>query len=199
MKLVSFSAAGVAAALCALSAPATASSIVTSGCTSVTSAAGCLFSGNINGNDSASNKNGYVFAQNQYNFFNNSHTSAGPDIALNYLGDTDSGFPGSFSFDAGSTTSGSWDLSGYLVDFFAVKAGDNFVLYELSTPASSGIWSTAGLVNNKGKMQGLSHIVFFGVQSAVPEPATWGMMIAGFGVIGLAMRRRGARAAISFS
>jgi PEP-CTERM motif len=28
------------------------------------------------------------------------------------------------------------------------------------------------------------------VQSAVPEPATWGMMLAGFGIIGAAMRRR---------
>ncbi len=34
-------------------------------------------------------------------------------------------------------------------------------------------------------------------RSAVPEPATWAMMLAGFGVMGLSMRRR-ARARVSF-
>ncbi len=28
------------------------------------------------------------------------------------------------------------------------------------------------------------------VRGAVPEPATWAMMIAGFGAVGVAMRRR---------
>jgi hypothetical protein len=30
------------------------------------------------------------------------------------------------------------------------------------------------------------------VSGAVPEPATWGMMILGFGLVGMSMRRRGA-------
>ena len=33
-----------------------------------------------------------------------------------------------------------------------------------------------------------------GTVGAVPEPATWGMMVAGFGLIGVARRRRGATA-----
>lgn len=36
-----------------------------------------------------------------------------------------------------------------------------------------------------------------GVASAVPEPATWAMMIAGFGVVGGAVRRRRAGARVS--
>ncbi|MBT9472342.1 MAG: PEPxxWA-CTERM sorting domain-containing protein [Phenylobacterium sp.] len=32
--------------------------------------------------------------------------------------------------------------------------------------------------------------VSIGVSSAVPEPATWAMMIMGFGLVGSAMRRR---------
>jgi hypothetical protein len=35
------------------------------------------------------------------------------------------------------------------------------------------------------------------VLAAIPEPASWAMMIAGFGLVGLAMRRRPARAAVA--
>jgi len=34
---------------------------------------------------------------------------------------------------------------------------------------------------------------------AVPEPASWPMMIAGFGVTGAAMRKRKATTAVSFA
>ncbi|MBK6298156.1 MAG: PEP-CTERM sorting domain-containing protein [Sphingomonadales bacterium] len=37
-----------------------------------------------------------------------------------------------------------------------------------------------------------------GTTGPIPEPATWGMMILGFGVIGAAMRRRSYRASIYF-
>jgi PEP-CTERM motif len=37
----------------------------------------------------------------------------------------------------------------------------------------------------------------FAVNNAVPEPGTWGMMILGFGVVGSAMRRRGATRALA--
>ncbi|HVK42525.1 MAG TPA: PEPxxWA-CTERM sorting domain-containing protein [Phenylobacterium sp.] len=39
---------------------------------------------------------------------------------------------------------------------------------------------------------GLSEVRFEGVASAVPEPATWAMMITGFGLAGVAIRRRSA-------
>jgi len=35
--------------------------------------------------------------------------------------------------------------------------------------------------------------------AAVPEPATWGMLIVGFGLIGAAMRRRAARPAVTLA
>lgn len=35
--------------------------------------------------------------------------------------------------------------------------------------------------------------------AAVPEPATWGMMIAGFGAVGFAMRRRRTQATVRFA
>jgi hypothetical protein len=47
--------------------------------------------------------------------------------------------------------------------------------------------------NNDNSM-GLGEVSFFG--GAVPEPASWAMMVAGFGLAGAAMRRR-ARSALS--
>jgi hypothetical protein len=42
--------------------------------------------------------------------------------------------------------------------------------------------------------QGYSNAVLYRSTGAVPEPATWAMMLLGFGAIGLASRRRRTRA-----
>ncbi len=163
-------------------------------CVSVASPQGCLFNGNINGNPA--NQNGYVAAQDAYNLYNDGVPTANPDIVLNYLGDTDAGFPGTFTGAGG--LSGTWTMNpGILVDFLAVKSSNRFILYALPTPLNSGTWSTAGLLNQNGQQQELSHLMFFGQRSAVPEPATWMMMIAGFGLIGGIMRRRKSIAALA--
>ncbi len=97
-------------------------------------------------------------------------------------------------------TAGTWSLPGYNVDYLAVKAGSNFILYKLAVPASSGTWSTAGLTNRHGNLLDLSHLSFFGsVAGAVPEPATWAMMIGGCGMVGGAMRRRRVSTKVSFA
>jgi hypothetical protein len=56
-----------------------------------------------------------------------------------------------------------------------------------------------GFQGGSDESWGLDNIVLSGtlVSAAVPEPATWAMMIAGFGVVGGAMRRRKATAAIA--
>ncbi|SNS18848.1 PEP-CTERM protein-sorting domain-containing protein [Sphingomonas laterariae] len=49
------------------------------------------------------------------------------------------------------------------------------------------------LLNNYGDQwtwTGLSEVRFDGTVAAVPEPASWAMMIGGFGLVGGAMRRR---------
>lgn len=43
----------------------------------------------------------------------------------------------------------------------------------------------------------LDDLVFTGQATAVPEPASWAMMIAGFGLVGGALRRRDVRLAIA--
>ena len=73
------------------------------------------------------------------------------------------------------------------------------MLYQLAAPATSGNWSTLDIPFNRNP-HGLSHIAFFsapggtdigiGPGPGVPEPASWALMIAGFGMVGTALRRR---------
>jgi hypothetical protein len=172
--------------------------VVDGKCTSVTAAKGCLFTGNIN--TSANGNNSYLEAQNAYNLYNNMHPGAAPDILLNpIIQSDDANFTKSFgSITGAGSTSGTWSLDGFLVNYIGVKAGSNFILYGLATPSASGSWTTAdlpGIKNgaNKGNPQALSHLTFFGNPvpvSSVPEPSTWAMMIMGIGFVGFAMRRR---------
>ena len=173
-------------------APAMATSVVAGRCVSVSDANGCNFTGNIAPNFVAA-------TQTAYNIYNNTVPSANPDIVLKYIGQSDGGF-GTIS---GSATSGGWSTPGYLVQFLAVKASNEFVLYKLATPASSGFWNTFNITNKRGIAQGLSHLTYFGIADdgggdgaggVVPEPATWALLLSGFGMVGFASRRRRAAA-----
>jgi len=42
-------------------------------------------------------------------------------------------------------------------------------------------------------------LLYFVPKAPVPEPATWALMIAGFGLVGASMRRRAARTTVSFA
>ncbi|WP_380873880.1 hypothetical protein ACFB49_44390 [Sphingomonas sp. DBB INV C78] len=56
------------------------------------------------------------------------------------------------------------------------------------------------LLNNYGDQwtwTGLSEVRFDGTAAPVPEPATWAMMIGGFGLVGGAMRRQRVRVAFA--
>ncbi len=188
MKKLALAAAFAVFSASAVATPALAAAITidASKCISVTDAAGCLFGGNLgNASDAAD-------AQVLYNALRN------PDITLTFLGKSDDTIPfgTTLSSDA-SNTGGTWSTPGFLINFIGVKAGPEFILYQLATPAFSGDWSTAGLVNDKGKKKELSHLTFFGSRSAVPEPATWGMMLLGFGIVGSTLRRRQTRLAIA--
>jgi hypothetical protein len=190
MKTIALSALAATIALGAVAAPAMAATTVVNGkCVSVTDSHGCLFSGNIN--EQATGNNSYGAAETAYNVYNDTHPSAAPNIALSYLAKSDlGGFTGTVT--GLGTTAGTWDLSGFLVNFIAVKAGSNFVIYQLATPTSSGSWSTADLGDKD-----LSHLEFFGTMAPVPEPATWAMLVLGMGIVGASMRRR--QTAVSFA
>ena len=171
--------------------PASALSIVEARCTSVLQAdGGCVFDGN---------DNNVGAIQTLYN----ATGKPGAPITLNLIGKIDapatSGPFGSITYDMGNLT-GTWSLPGYLVDFISVKAADEFILIKLATAASSGTWSTAGLCAGRNCNQPeISHIQFYGTTGGgvIPEPATWAMLIVGFGLVGSAMRRRQGLASVN--
>jgi hypothetical protein len=92
--------------------------------------------------------------------------------------------------------SGTWSFDNagipWLVDYIAVKAGDQFALYDVTPDAISGTWSTSDLFVGHGNHPSLSHLALFGTDpprvDAVPEPAT--VMLIGTGLLGLAYARR---------
>ena len=65
-------------------------------------------------------------------------------------------------------------------NFFGVKAADGTVLTSVSFTSSAGIEAVKQV-----RIAGLN-----AVNGAVPEPATWAMMLFGFGAVGFGMRRR---------
>jgi hypothetical protein len=156
--------------------------------TDLNSSTGCVFNGNINENpDWATVAASYLNAQHAYNNYTD------PDITLTPLADLD---PGNLSGDGITITvdsgglTGTWTAdAGIFVDYIAIKASDSFIIFDLYG-ATSGTWSTAGLVNNGGQQPAISHLIFFGGAEGVPEPATWAMMLLGVGMIGSSMRRR---------
>ena len=98
-----------------------------------------------------------------------------------------------FDVSAGAGTSGSFDLSGINGAFvLALKAGDAFSLYAFSD-GDVIQWDTLGVgfVNNGGQLQvgqELSHATVY--TTAIPEPETYALMVAGLAFVGWASRRR---------
>lgn len=75
-----------------------------------------------------------------------------------------------------------------VIHYFAINQANKTFLYYDAAAITSGSISLSGLFPNN---PGWSHITFFDTGApAVPEPATWAMMIGGFGMMGAALRRR---------
>jgi hypothetical protein len=99
---------------------------------------------------------------------------------------------------------GNGDLAGFYADALGVEhpfIDVGGVITKLNVPGSSSTGTDAVGITNSGVVVGYVGLSdgsisgFIATPDAVPEPATWAMMLSGFGMIGFAMRKR-AKAAI---
>jgi PEP-CTERM motif-containing protein len=74
------------------------------------------------------------------------------------------------------------------IHYYGLFQADTYDLFY--DPAAITSSDTINLSDFFPNNPGFSHIDFFDTGSSVPEPATWAMMIVGFGAAGMAMRRR---------
>jgi len=89
-------------------------------------------------------------------------------------------------------------LDGTLIKYVTIKAAEQFKVYELAgAGANSGLdFNTFGMINGGGRQPDISHLSFWTAptpgqfNSGVPEPATWALLLLGFGGAGFALRRR---------
>ena len=104
-------------------------------------------------------------------------------LDLTLLGKSDAGYG-----SAASGKSGSWSTPD-AVAYFTVKAANSYIIYD-GFDATSGSWSTMGILNKGGQQPDVSHISYWttGIATA-PLPAAAWMLIAAVGGL-VAMRRR---------
>ncbi|OGP52584.1 MAG: hypothetical protein A3K30_04430 [Deltaproteobacteria bacterium RBG_13_51_10] len=99
-------------------------------------------------------------------------------------------------YDPAGTMSGEWatfnpvsstiPAGALAVDFYVVKGGPDFALYEEIPPSPYGTWNVENLLNPGGQSPALSHFSGYsageGTNGKVPEPTT--LLLLGFGLAG---------------
>jgi PEP-CTERM motif len=109
----------------------------------------------------------------------------------------------SITYTAGSASGGSYtvfgyDVAGNLTGSTLVNAGSGYNVFTVN-----GIGNFAGLLfganDDPAGLRFMNFSYDTVASGAVPEPATWAMMIFGFGIVGFAMRRRSSSVRVSFA
>jgi hypothetical protein len=86
-------------------------------------------------------------------------------------------------------STGTFDSINYTNNADVAFAGTSYAKF--SVLLSAGSYSLTGIATASPQGQGGAFVQLASVPAAaVPEPATWGMMLVGFGVVGAGMRRR---------
>jgi hypothetical protein len=135
-------------------------------------------------------------------------TSGSGSFSTFTFGTTATFFPIAFDPFTPSQTYTTTDGAGRVASFFTTSLTSSSILnsngltnYSVNaagTARLTGFEDTSGFylftANQDGTALGSFSATAIAAASAAPEPATWAMMIGGFGMAGVAMRRRRARA-----
>jgi hypothetical protein len=92
----------------------------------------------------------------------------------------------------GTGNNGTWSATTG-VDYITVKAANGYALYDVSG-ATSGSWTTNGLLNNGNQQPGVSHVDLWQCtscshQTATPEPSMLLVLLSGMAGVVIARRR----------
>lgn len=102
---------------------------------------------------------------------------------------------------AGNNGAANYVIAGFLdgASVFAFAGSHNGGFTTIGSPSSGLVDKVSFLVTAGGTSANIDNIV--ATVAAVPEPATWAMMLIGFGAVGAAMRsqRRRVRTSVSFA
>ena len=106
-----------------------------------------------------------------------------------------------YNFNWNGSTVTFWDSAGtnnwnWWV-FQEASSPNNYQLFGYA-PDTGNDLTSAALFSGATQSWGAISVNVGGAVSPVPEPATWGMMLVGFGIVGGAMRRR-QRTSVSFA
>ena len=99
----------------------------------------------------------------------------------------------------GTTTFNAYDANGALLQTFTTNAGDGWAIRSLAVNGVARLDLLNNVYNDSPTFFGIDQLNYTLNAAAVPEPATWGMMILGFGMMGAAVRRRTAKTVVSFA
>lgn len=83
--------------------------------------------------------------------------------------------------------------------FTGLPVGYNGLTSLAPTSVSFALGFPVTVGGASGTFTGASNVTFSASVAAIPEPATWALMIAGFGMVGAAMRRRATRTTVTYA
>lgn len=155
--------------------------------------------GNLNGNAGEAVLNGMTWGSG-WTYLDATDAAGASFMGIDFVISAGGGSEGSFTL-TGTDTNGTAPLNLPAAFDFVVglKGGNEYALWGFDNVMVTGVQSgTFSIVftNQGGNIPALSHMIVFGREagggtiSAVPEPRTYAMLLAGLGLVGFAARRK---------